>query len=273
MKHKQLYLSILILSIASCSSLSVRNKKSYDKTQASALKGNTKAWTSIDEALKNPPPKNDPNLHKIIFSKLGMLQDQNAEKILKKYLQDPNEKKREEAFKAYNRRKKFSSAKEINSHMLQAMGGNILRFGKWTQTEKNIFASLDEKTQINFLQSLKLPYDNKFYLDTLQTLLAKEVSRSSNKIITPSKGKRYENLLLQSAFSAEREKRNGNKIFDKVSFAYAQNAKPHFTWLINEVLQENSEKEKFQKKIITTYAQKNSVFRYSPLPHHQNPNK
>lgn len=229
----------------------MRDDKTFHKAQSSALKGNDKAWESIDEALKNPPPKNEENLHETIFSNLGMLQDKNAEKILRKYLQDPNEKKREAAFRAYNRRKKFSSAKETNTQMLQAMQNNLSHFGKWTQTEKNIFAGLDQKTQMNFFKQLKLRYDNKFYLDTLQALLAKELYKAKNKVTTPPSGKVYEDAILQSAFFSYESKKDSDKIFDRITAVYKQNAKQHFIGLAKE-----SSLKKSQQKIVAEYAKK-----------------
>lgn len=251
LKHIQTYILLIILSIVSCSSLTVRDDKTFHKAEVSALKGNDKAWESIDEALKAPPPKNEPNLHNVIFSRLGMLQNKNAEKLLRKYLQDPNEKKREAAFTAYKRRKKFLPAKEVNTQMLQAMEGNIVRFGKWTQAEKNIFTEIDQKTQIKFLKSLKLPYDNKFYLDTLQTLLAKEVYKSKNKVITPRNGKVYEDAILQSGFFSYKQKKSSYKIFDRITVVYKENAKEHFVWLIKEFSQ-----EKLHRQILAEYVQK-----------------
>lgn len=144
---------IFFTAIASmaCGSLSVKDNQTFEVAKEKGVSGEKEGWQAIEEALKTPPPHENPDLHKQILTDLAETDHPEARRILWLYAGDRIPAKRGTAVFSLYQQSDFVSREKHEERLVRQIRANGRKYNGLLPEEISTLGALKNPDSLDVL--------------------------------------------------------------------------------------------------------------------------
>ena len=150
MKHTLIIFAILFY--ANCTGLQVKDRPTCKDAASEGIKGNQNGWQAIEKALKDAPPAETPNLHRIILEELGHLKHPQSPVILKPYLTIKDEQLRSIVQQGFFLQKGVNTEVDVEKTFIDAVTKNEKEYNGLSRVEISLLGKIDMPESLEILR-------------------------------------------------------------------------------------------------------------------------